>query len=114
MPRTHYSLHEGPFHGGEFRFGPEDRARDNPRALTTLQFQVHGISDSEGRYCTGPVRREEIGVPENRRLEPTWFVGSSQRAGFQFCGANASHETAGFQFVNAPFGFSFHAQTCSV
>jgi hypothetical protein len=29
-------------------------------------------------------------------------------------GLNASHETFGFQFVNVPFGFSFHAHTCSV
>ena len=58
--------------------------------------------------------RAGIRVPENRRLEPTSFVGSSQGAGFQFWGANASHEKAGFQFVNAPLGFSFHAQTCSV
>jgi hypothetical protein len=27
---------------------------------------------------------------------------------------NAWHETFGCQFTNAPLGFSFHAQTCSV
>jgi hypothetical protein len=31
-----------------------------------------------------------------------------------FWPANKSHDTLGCQFTNAPLGFSFHAQTCSV
>jgi hypothetical protein len=28
-----------------FELDPKDRARDNPRALTKVQFQVQGITD---------------------------------------------------------------------
>ena len=52
----------------------------------------------------------------SRNMAPTGSMGSSvllRRAAY-FSPENASQDTFGFQFVNVPFGLSFHAQTCSV
>jgi hypothetical protein len=33
-----------------FELDPKNRARDNPRALTKVQFQVQGITDDDWRF----------------------------------------------------------------
>ena len=33
-----------------FELDPKDRARDNPRALSNVQFQVQGITDDDWRF----------------------------------------------------------------
>lgn len=42
------------------------------------------------------------------------FLGASLLRAYGFCPLNDSQDTSGCQLTNAPFGFGFHAQTCSV
>ena len=77
--------------------------------LCCLRFSclvLRRLLRSDGRRAKKP--------PSARFTTLTWAQTLALTLECWYCAVNDAHETSGFQFVNAPFGLSFHAQTCSV
>ena len=58
--------------------------------------------------------RKEVLATRFRKTRARWTPAPGHRLVHFFWPSNESHETLGCQFTNAPLGFSFQAQTCSV